>query len=643
MSIAEGWNALRNRQIGQAEEHFRANLETSPVVALAGLIRIRLMTQRADEAVLFAQNLLELDRSAMSLGLLGESIGTMGRRGEAEGLVNHGLESEPNNGWLLALRGEQKIRRAKWEDGAEDIVKALSNDATRPQAFTHVVSVFFDLCRAVAAKKVEPERAIWLVNHIEQSCPPYPELRFLPIVRRALASKQGIPANERPLPVFPMEGAPPTRREAAVVTSQPASMPDLPNSAASNSVRRSAMQTHASSGAQPPPIFGRMSGTKVPPLARLMAEDRSENEKLQGGVTQLGLPLWPSESTKIDTIPNLRPMPLNNDMRPIRNNRVAVTTGSVESEILVSRGVEILAEVATFGVARSLSFDMMGISQIEAQCLAGVLQELPPIPEEYNLRGASISTDVLALGAFLGVVCVKRIGAIWRLDHQTEQSFVEAEDNKFLPFALAREWVEAKDKSSVDLYSTMFEFLSQHRGFAINKQADYTAGLKDLALRNRLSELWMMHFPPAAAYPLVEIIDSIDVRASDERQIIFTIPRRHSIDFGQETNTIAYVRSTGDFLLLGYRPHFARFLGNTGLSIKSSAPNLLRLIEGFHFGTPLGNQEPDIRVGPDSATLTLRVPGFQEPFVLTEKFSGVLRWQFVRGDAPSAAKFVRPI
>src|SRR5690606_14124454 len=123
--------------------------------------------------------------------------------------------------------------------------------------------------------------------------------------------------------------------------------------------------------------------------------------------------------------------------------------------------------------------------------------------------GASISTDVLALGAFLGVVCVKRIGAIWRLDHQTEQSFVEAEDKKFLPFALAREWVEAKDKSSVDLYSTMFDFLSQHRGFAINKQADYTAGLKDLALRNRLSELWMMHFPPATAYPLVEIIDSI--------------------------------------------------------------------------------------------------------------------------------------
>src|SRR5690606_14731609 len=138
------------------------------------------------------------------------------------------------------------------------------------------------------------------------------------------------------------------------------------------------MQTHGPSR-QPSVDLGGGGMTRMPPLARLMAEDRQANEQLLSLVGTVGASVWPSEHAKIDSIPSLRPQLLNIPMDAIRKSGVSLTSGSMDSEILISRGVETLTEYSTRGVARSLGFDLIGISQIEVQCLAGLLETLPAV------------------------------------------------------------------------------------------------------------------------------------------------------------------------------------------------------------------------------------------------------------------------
>jgi len=654
MSISMGYAALRERNVEQAEALFRAALDESPVLALAGLIRVRLYTNRAAEAVKFSQNLLELDRSPFALGLMGESIGAAGKRAEAEQWINQALELAPNNGWLFAIRGEQRVRRAQWEEGAQDLAKSLVNDSTRSAAFTHVVSVLVDLSRAVAAKRVDSEQALWLVNRVEQNSQPYPELAFLPVARRAFAQGQGIAGNVRPAPVFPLEQGPPTRQERSIQPQQarstprqaagnrgaaPRSIPIPSEPATEREVRVVPMRTQSPSN-QPirlPPA----ELVRLPPLAKLMTEDRNSNESLQKGVVQVGLPSWPSEQASLDQIPNLRPALLNIDMESIRRSGVSLTTGSIDSEILISRGIEILGEHSTRSVSRSLAFDMVGVSQVEVQCLAGLLDELPPIAEEYNLNGNPLDVKVIALGAYLGSVACKRANAVWRLEEPVERSFVELGTQNFHPFKLAREWISAHDKSRVEMYASLLQFLNSSGSVERTEISDYTASLNDVALKNRLAELWHSYFPPAVERSLVEVIEAIQLREQNDRVVLFDLPSSLTPNLGFRRTSLAYLRKTGDFLLLPYRSHFARFLAELGTDLKDSGEMVLTAIERYHVqGRKVirsGERAPSLSSGSAGTTLKFYIEGVNVEFNLTHQPSALQSWRFQASERQSAA------
>lgn len=650
MSISMGYAALREHKMEQAEALFRAALDESPVLALAGLIRIRLLSNRAAEAVKFSQNLLELDRSPFTLGLMGETIGAAGKRSEAEQWINQALELAPNNGWLLALRGEQRVRRAQWEEGAQDLAKSLVNDSTRAAAFTHLVNILIDLSRAVAAKRVDSEKALWLVNRIEQNSQPYPELAFFPVARRSFAQGQGVPGNQRPAPVFPMEQGPPTRQERSIpvpnqarpkpLGARPKSIP-MPQETAPQplphireaSIRQAAVREASMREAS--------VGAIRPPLAEMMTEDRNANESLQKGVIQVGLPSWPSEQGSLDDIPNLRPALLNIDMESIRKSGVSLTTGSIDSEILISRGIEVLEVYSTRSVSRSLSFDMVGVSQVEVQCLAGLLDELPPISDEYNLNGNPLDVKVIALGAYLGTVACKKANAVWRLVEPVEKSFVELGTENFHPFKLAREWISSRDKSKVELYSTLLAFLNSSGKLEHREHSDYTASLNEVALKNKIAELWASYFPPAVERNLVDVIGAIQLKEQNARAVLFDLPNTLTPNLGFKRTSIAYMRKTGDFLLLPYRSHFARFLGDLGAGLEDSGKMVLNATERYHLqgGRVIrsGDRAPTLRAEKKGTTLSFYVEGINTEYNLTHHPSGLQTWVFNTSEPRSAA------
>lgn len=631
MSISEGYEQLRNRDFERAEQTFRRALDTSPVMSLAGLIRVRLSSNRAAEALKFAQSLYELDKSPTVMGLLGEAVGATGKRTEAEQWINQALEAEPANGWLIALRGEQRVRRGKWEDGARDLAASLTM-TNGPQAFTHVVSVVSDLSRAVAAKRVEQEQALWLVDRILQLAQPHPQLAYLNVVRAAIAARQGVAVRGRPAPVYPLETSTVTRQERAVTGESSTHVASQQGTGATQQRR---MQTH---GPSREPLNAGQGMTRMPPLARLMAEDRAANAQLLSLVGTVGSSYWPSEHPKIDSIPSLRPQLLNIPMDAIRKSGVSLTSGSMDSEILISRGVETLTEYSTRGVARSIGFDLIGISQIEVQCLSGLLETLPAVPAVYDLNDQNVDVKPLTIGSYLGTVACKKAGGVWRLQDDVFQSWVEVNGEKFYPFKIAREWIAAKDKNDVSLTEPIMRLLAATGKLEHKRIADHTASLGPVAMRQRIAELWMSYFPPAAKYPLVEVMEKVEIITTDANVVIASIHSSLTPRFGRAFTPVAYIRSTGEFLLLPFRRHFGDFLNQFDLSLGTQLSAVLNAVEMYHLGglriIREGEGGPQLSKGNGNEMVLFRVQGVREQFALIHAPQDVRPWRLMIHQTP---------
>jgi hypothetical protein len=607
-------------------------------MALAGLVRVRLSSNRAAEALKFAQSLYELEKSPTVMGLLGESIGATGKRTEAEQWINQALEVEPANGWLIALRGEQRVRRGKWEDGARDLAASLTM-TNGPQAFTHVVTVVSDLSRAVAAKRVEQEQALWLVDRILQLAQPAPQLAYLNVVREAIAARQGVAVRGRPAPVYPMETSTTTRRERAVVGENSTHVASQQGTGATQQRR---MQSHGP--AKQPPMMPTGGMTKSPPLAKLMAEDRAANAQLLSLVGTVGSSSWPSEHTKLDPIPSLRPQLLNIPMDAIRKSGVSLTSGSMDSEILISRGVETLTEYSTRGVARTLGFDLIGISQIEVQCLAGLLETLPKVPAVYDLNEQDVDVKPLTIGSYLGTVACKKAGGVWRLQDDVFQSWVEVNGEKFYPFKVAKEWLASRDKNDVSLSEPIMRLLAKVGKLEHKRIADHTASLGPVAMRQRIAELWMSYFPPAAEYPLVEVMEKVEIITTDANVVVASIHSSLTPRFGRAFTPVAYIRSTGEFLLLPFRRHFGDFLSQFDLSLSTQMSAVLNAVEMYHLGglriIREGEQKPQISKGNGNEMVLFRVQGVREQFALIHAPRDIRPWRLTLHQSSPPQKVV---
>jgi hypothetical protein len=615
MSESNGWQALSDGNLSVAERAFLQTMATDRADSLRGLVRVRLAQGQAAEAVELAQTLLQTDPGAMSIALLGESIGATGKRREAEDWLTRAMHADPKDGWIRAVLAEQKVRRGRWDDGGNDMIAALGQ-SRRDEAFAHVASVFADLADAVAAGKVKGDDALKLVNRVDSSVSnKTPAMsQFFGAVRRALGSKQSMIVSDLPRAgVFASSGAPTLKENSVSLAKGPPPIRDAPESLSEYGMQgRESIEptSNRSTGPSGPAIreapsslseYGMRGRSSIEPTAsggrpllKLMKEDRLQNENLQGSIGPIGLPAWPSDLAPLDPIESIRPQLLNYSLDILKRSDMQMTKGSVAAQILISRGVELLSSAVSGGAARPPEMNLNGLAQIEMRCLDGVLDRLPELSNAYNLEEAKVDLPTLALGSFLGVVATRLTPAVWEFQREASESVIVLGDARMHPFRAAQEWLSATDKDDAYLdYPVRRLLASSGLSAAVNARFDTTGGLTESPLRLRLAEIWMNYFPRVALSSQVDIAADIDVKQIATASIIYGIDRRwvpavatgprRAAMLSKTHVAVAFIRDTGEFLLLGTRQHFSRLLKYMVTSLSpEDATKCMELFVRYH-------------------------------------------------------------
>ncbi len=668
MSESNGWQALNDGDVSGAERAFLQGMATNRSEALRGLVRVRLTQGQPAEAVELAQTLLQTDPGAISIALLGESIGATGKRREAEDWLTRAMQADPKDGWIRAVLAEQKVRRGKWDEGGNDMVAALSQ-SRRDEAFVHVASVFADLADAVAAGKVSGDDALKLVNRVDQAAAAKtPTMsQFFVAARRAIGSKQPMVASDLPRQQSSggISGQSTTLREESVARRSPPPIRDAPESLSEYGMQgRESIQPMAGrpNGPSGPAIrdapaslseYGMRGRASIEPTAsggrpllKLMNEDRLQNESLQGSIGPIGLPAWPSDLEGLDPIESIRPQLLGFSLEILKRSDMRMTKGSVAAQILISRGVELLSSAVSGGAARPPEMNLNGLAQIEMRCLDGVLDRLPALSNAYNLEEAKVDLPTLALGSFLGVVATRLTPAVWEFEREASESVIVLGDARMHPFRAAQEWLSSADKDDAYLdYPVRRLLASSGLSAAVNARFDTTGGLTESPLRLRLAEIWMNYFPRVALSGQVEIADDINVIEIGPSAIIYSIDQRWvpSVARGPRGAAMmsktkvanAFIRDTGEFLLLGTRQHFSRLLKYVVESLSpKDATKCLELFVRFHRpGSTIlseADKNPRLVEGKNGQQVLLfwaKVAGATHAYQLVFDPEGLLTWR----------------
>lgn len=586
MTQMNGWSALAAGDFEAAEAQFLEGLGSNKADSLRGLVRVRLLQKQPSEALELAHTLMTTEPTALNVAIYGEVLGANSKRKEAEDWLMRALQSEPRNGWIRAVLGEQRVRRGRWADGTADLIASMGGEA-REEAFGHLAQVLVDLAEAVAVGKVKSEEALKLVNQVDAHIPgKTPAMsRFMASARRAVSTQSLVAAEDIPAMRFPGSSVGASGRATsepaisqAAATKREKRVIDAPrprrNPNEGHSVHVGMTSAEIDRNAIRPAIHN------APPLAKLMMEDRSANEALQASIANIGLPIWPSNHQSLDPIPTVKPKLLNFSTELLKRSEMQMTRGSIVSEILISRGVEALLGAVVQGAARQPDFDLLGLAQVEMRCLDTALEAVARISDAYNLEESEVDHATLAIGAYLGTVATRMTPAVWEFQRDVLESQVVLGDHKMQPFRAAREWLAAPDKDDAYLdYPIRRMMAASGVSPEPRQQVDTTADLKETALRLRLAEIWMGYFSRVALASQVDVSDDIRVLDAGPKVVTFGIkekwvpavgsgPRRIALLAGGMV-PMAYVRESGEFLLLGTRQHFSRFLKHVVPSLSS--------------------------------------------------------------------------
>lgn len=475
---------------------------------------------------------------------LADAVGRQGRRAEAERIALDAMSTHADSGLLRAVLGEQRIRQAKWDLGSQDYVDALSFE-DREAVFANLWRVMRDLTIGHRADKVPYERATGFIDRLEGSVRLDDQLRFLfRKAREAVSEHTVLPPTPPRIP----KSAPPAPAP------QQRLRPSLTDGGAGSS-------TGLLSHAGPAPLRGHS-----PDLVAVMRRDRDLNEGLQSGLELLGLPQWPSDNTDtLDTIPEMVPKNLSIDREEFQREHLNVTSGSVASEIIIQRSLESLLQEISRSTASAPRFDDVGLTQLEFALWDGALDRMRPIPQVY-LAERTVDARTLAIGAFLGACVINPGDATWTFDREPSNSTIETVQQDLAPFDFARKWIAAEDKDDVHLE----EFLDDARlvpdlQSKFLPRHDPTHGLTGEALSMKLAEQWMqfrMHPLDTAQNDVAAAIRPLNVM---DDIIFFALAVRFApfVGAGQSRGevAVAYVRDSGEFLLMTSRKHFARAVG----------------------------------------------------------------------------------
>lgn len=613
--LAAAMNALDGGDLERAKSLLVQSYDEAPGAVAAALAKIALRQNDAARAEAISRTALE-NHAPEAIITLADAVGRQGRRAEAEQLALDAINRFSDSGPLRAVLGEQRIRQANWELGTQDFVDAFSLDG-RDEVIEHLFRVLSDLTIGHRAGKVPSDRAIAFIRRIGSNIANAPELE------PALAAALGAIERKEVFSLTP----PPARRRAP--TGPPAR--SRPNQAPPPPPQPAAA-----------PRMPRPSGV-VPDLVAVMRRDRELNDQLQSELAPLGLPDWPSRHTEmLDVIEPMVPKKLEIDREEFQREHLNVTSGSVASEIIIERALQLLLQEIGSTTASVPDFNEVGLTQLEMALWDGALERMHPIPPIYLGEQTDADARVLAIGGFLGACVVNPGEATWSFARRAAESTIETYSEELEPFRTAAAWLAAENKDDVSLH----EFLAHARktiglGPRSNARLDPTEGLQGTALAMKLAELWLNFREHDLDTAQTSVAAAIRPLHIEPTVIVFALGHAFAPTdpLGRRPRgevAVAYVRATTEFLLLSSRKHFARACGELIGAIDSdSAGVVLSLFSRFHAPTAeiprQGDHAPRLERSGDATILRFRATTGRtaRDYAFAHAPSAAVRWQLL--------------
>lgn len=562
-SLAQAWSSLQSGEYRQARESFRnaVRAESDEAYAFLGLASVSLATGNLRDALSFGRKSLESSETPEANLLLGEVHSRLGNRQEAESYLQSYFRSGGDSPYARALLGEQRIRTARWDEGIEDYLRALDADQDR-HAFRQLQRVLTDLTEAVASGRLPPKPAAQFLRRIHYNAanvPPEAE-GFFTSVRQAINTGSRLSDPDTGTPIFELLGTPqlPDHRPGQ----RPVQAERLDGETESTTDETS---SGSEIGIDP----------KQKDLAVVIQDDRRRNEALQESIGSMPPPDWPSEPEgEIDPLPRMayEEQSIFAGQPGMDATDFRITSGSVRAEIFLERCLQNLMAAAKQDRAISVRFRPEAITRIEINCWDGLLGRLPDLSPIYDEFHEAENYEELAVGRFIGECVATPYDGTWDFKEPPENSKLIIGKDTLDPFQIVRRWRDASDPDEVSLEVLASEAArASQQSTSLTVEQNYidpTRELEGHSLSVKLAELWAGYLFRIADESFAELAQAIEPLESGESVIIFGIDAEYAPDLAAGPDgaarleggkvPLAYLRETGEFLVLASRKHAAR-------------------------------------------------------------------------------------
>lgn len=593
--LTAAWKSLKSGRVQDARETFRGALNSGADRSdgYLGLAATNLAAGDLRDALSLAQKSLDEQPSPPTHLLAAEAHSRLGNRRQAEQHLEAYLSSGGDAPYARALLGEQRIRTARWEDGLEDYLQALSSDVDG-HAAGQLKRVMSDLTEVVASGRLPAQPARDFIDSLESKlAQPPPDLnQFFSNVGQALRAERAINAPSGSEPVFEVVG-PRQLPDSSSQQSSPAPEQNAPSSGppASQPTGTDADSDDGEAGIDP----------KQKDLAGVIQQDREENEQLQEAIGSMPPPDWPStpEYGTIDPLPRM-----NWEKQSIFANDPGmdatdfrITTGNVRAEIFLERCLQNLLAGASQDRAVSVRFRPEAITRIEVNCWDGLLERLPDLSGIYKEFHESGDYGMLAVGHFIGECVATPYDGTWDFEDPPDQSKLVIGNTTLDPFGFARRWRESSDKDEIILekLSDQAHHAAQDSSSLTVEQnyIDPTRELQGQSLGVKLAELWATYLFRLADASFADLAETIEPLQVGSSIIVFKLDPTYAPDRAGGPGgasllegggvPVAYRRDTGQFLLLASRKHAAQALAaRFGELSGENAPDITKFIARYH-------------------------------------------------------------
>ncbi len=668
-TLSQGWAAYHRGSYDQALRHFES---ADGELAVAGHALTLLAMGRGREATAAAEQARQRNSSRFLTGVLADVKGRQGSRGEAEKLLVNSSSNTDLTGFYRSLLGEQRLRQGKWDLGTNDFIAALNRRDER--TFPHVKRVVADMVDAVAARRIPRPDAVKFINRIDYSASDKtPEMNaFFASARRAINSNQRMDRSGlvEPWSVGAGLAAPSTappgsrpsttqqsrrpqnqnqRRRRNAPASRPptqrrSSSPPAPRSAPpqrsrqsrranSQQRRQNEMQRRLSQRADDSSSkHDLLMQADRKNLTAYMNQARRENECLQELVEEMPPPMWPSEQK--NSIDFIKPIGFSRKAilpgsSSISTANFRITGGDIGVEVTLERCMHNLIAAAQEAAPTTLPLDLPSIPRMELNLLDDFLKAMPDLDRLYSQEHQVDDPQTLAVGKFIGECIIQSYGGVW--DHRVppQKSTIFIGDHELDPIGMAEKFLTTQDFDSVSLRDLIHQAeKAVYTSTAMPNFTPYidsTTGLEGEGLVMGLSELWVGYRFVMPDTKLPAVAESLKIQSTTPNFVAFQLGAQFvpsviadHVDGSTDSEGrigMAYLRDTGEFLILPSRKHFCRFLESGKVKIaRENVPAVAQLLDTyFRPGwTVVVNRELADRVNRKISGAEVTPPGLRE-------------------------------